>query len=117
MFTSTLRRFPHWIGLGLIAALACGLYLPFLGNPLVFDDWVFFSGSRFSYYATHPFDFFNTRNLPYFSLAITFIVWGDIQAHRIVSLALHLACSLALYKLLYDLLRLTPQSNRPGSVP
>jgi tetratricopeptide (TPR) repeat protein len=111
------KRFPHWVGLCLIVALACGLYLPFLGNPLIFDDWVFFGGSRFSYYATHPFDIFNLRNLPYFSLAITFIVSEGIQSHRIVSLALHLACSLALYKLLHDLMRLTLQSNRPGSVP
>lgn len=117
MSESTVSKFPRWIGVGLIVALACGLYLPFLGNPLVFDDWVFFSGRRFSYYATHPFDFFSIRNLPYFSLAITFIVWGDIQAHRIVSLALHLACSLALYKLLYDLLRLALRSNSPGSAP
>ncbi|MDP2240178.1 MAG: tetratricopeptide repeat protein [Burkholderiales bacterium] len=115
MPTSTLKRFPHLAGIGLIGVLACVLYLPFLGNPLVFDDWVFFSGSRFSYYATHPFDFFNTRNLPYFSLAFTYIVGGGIQWHRVVSLALHLACSLALYKLLYDLLRLTPHSNRASS--
>lgn len=117
MFASAFRRFPHWIGLCLIVALACGLYLPFLGNPLVFDDWTLFSGSGFSYYATHPFDFFNIRNLPYFSLAITFVVWGDITSQRILSLALHLACSLALYKLLYDLLRLAPQTNHPGSEP
>ena len=117
MFASAFRRCPHWIGLCLGVALVCGLYLPFLGNPLVFDDWTLFSGSGFSYYATHPFDFFNIRNLPYFSLAVTFIVWGDIPAQRTVSLALHLACSLALYKLLYDLLRLAPQTNRPGLVP
>ncbi len=117
MIANVAKRYPHIAATGVIVALACGLYLPFLGNPLVFDDWVFFGGSRFSYYATHPFDIFSLRSLPYFSLAITFIVWGEIQAHRIVSLVLHLACALALYKLLYDLLRLTLQSNRPGSVP
>lgn len=114
-FTSTFKRFPHLIGISLVVVLACALYLPFLGNPLVFDDWVFFSGSRFSYYATHPFDIFNLRVLPYFTLAFTYIVGGGIEWHRSVSLALHLACSLALYKLLYDVLRLTPLSNRPGS--
>ena len=106
------RRYPHWIGVVLIAGLACGLYWPFLGNPLVFDDWVFFSGYQFSYYATHPFGL-EVRLPPYFSLAITEVLIGGMQAHRIVSLAFHVACALALYKLTYDLLR----SVVPPSTP
>ena len=117
MIANVVKRYPHIVTTGVIVTLVCGLYLPFLGNPLIFDDWVFFGGSRFSYYATHPFDIFSLRNLPYFSLAITFIFWEGIRPHRIASLALHLACALALYRLLYDLVRLTLQSNRPGSVP
>ena len=109
---NVIGRFPHWVASGLIAGLACGLYWPFLGNPRVFDDWVFFSGYLFSYYATHPFGL-ELRLPPYFSLAITEVLVGGMRAHRIVSLALHAACALALYKLIYDLLRVVTQPNAP----
>lgn len=85
-----------------IAALAAALYLPFLGNPLVFDDRIFFSGRLFSYYATHPLGF-DLRLPGYFSLTITEVLWGGIAAQRVVSLVLHAACALALYRLLFDL--------------
>jgi tetratricopeptide (TPR) repeat protein len=104
-------RSMSWIGALPILALACALYLPFLGNPPIFDDWVFFNGWNFAYYATHPFDLFGIRSLPYFSLAFTFVVSSGMEPHRIVTLALHAACSLALYKLLYDLLRATLQAS------
>src|SRR5258706_485500 len=104
MISNLFARFPHWICPGIVAGLACVLYWPFLGNPRVFDDWVFFSGAGFSYYATHPFGL-AARVPPFFSLAITEIFLGSMQAHRIVSLVLHVACALALYKLMYELLR------------
>ena len=44
MIPNFARRYQYLIGASLIVALACALYLPFLGNPLVFDDWVFFGG-------------------------------------------------------------------------
>ena len=116
MSASTTRLFPHLIGAGLIVALACGLYLPFLGSPPVFDDAFLFSGERFSYYATHPFGL-ELRVPPYFSFAVTHVLSGRMEVHRIVSLALHFACSLALYKLLYDLLRVVRQSDRAGPEP
>jgi protein O-mannosyl-transferase len=112
MFASIIGRFRHWIAAALIAGLACGLYWPFLGSPRVFDDWVFFSGQSFSYYATHPFGF-ELRLPPYFSLAVTEVEIGSMVAHRIVSLAFHIACALAIYKLIHDLLRLP--ANRPES--
>src|SRR5947209_152043 len=112
MLASIIRRFPHWIAAGLIAGLACGLYWPFLGNPRVFDDWMFFSGQSFSYYATHPFGL-ELRLPPYFSLAVTEVEIGGVVAHRIVSLAFHITCALALYKLIYDLLRLVTPADRP----
>jgi tetratricopeptide (TPR) repeat protein len=87
-----------------IAALAAALYAPFLGNPLVFDDKIFFSGYRFSYYATHPLGL-DLRLPPYFSLTITHVLEGGIVAQRVVSLILHIGCALALYKLLLDLQR------------
>ena len=112
MIASAIRRFPHVIGVGLIMALACGLYWPFLGNPRVFDDWTFFSGFRFSYFATHPFGL-DLRLPPYFSLAVTEVLVGSTEAHRLVSLAFHIGCALALYKLIYDLLRTVSASDRP----
>jgi len=100
----TLHRHLAWVGAGLLIGLIAGLYGPFLANPKVFDDWVFFSGYRFSYYATHPFGL-DFRLPPNFSLAITEVLVGGIQAHRIVSLLFHAGCALALYKLIQDLLR------------
>ena len=99
-----LSRYPVLIGTGLIAALAGGLYLPFLANPPVFDDLGFFSGRLFAYYATHPLGL-ELRVPPYFSLAIVQVIWGSMAAHRIVGLAFHIACALALYKLIFDLQR------------
>src|SRR6267143_6170294 len=112
MLAGIVGRFPHWIAASLIARLACGLSGPFLGSPRVFDDWVFFSGQNFSYYATHPFGL-GLRLPPYFSLAITEVLIGDLRAHRIVSLAFHVGCALALYKLVYELLRAVSHPSRP----
>ena len=114
MLTNSVGRLWHWIGTALVAGLACGLYGPFLGSPRVFDDWVFFSGYNFSYYATHPFGL-ELRLPPYFSLAVTEVEIGGMVAHRIVSLAFHVACALALYKLTYDLLRLVTPADRRES--
>ena len=112
MLPSIIGRFRHWISASLVAGLACALYWPFLGSPRVFDDWVFFSGQNFSYYATHPFGL-ELRLPPYFSLAVTEVEIGGMFAHRIVSLAIHIACALTIYKLIYDLLRVP--ANRPES--
>ncbi len=98
------ERLAHAAAALAIAALAAGLYLPFLGNPLVFDDKVFFSGQRFAYYATHPLGL-DLRLPPYFSLTITHVLWESVVAQRLVSLILHVGCALALYKLLLDLQR------------
>lgn len=94
----------HLAGAAVIATLAAALYLPFLGNPLVFDDRIFFSGRLFSYYATHPLGL-DLRLPAYFSITMTEVLWGGIAAHRIVSLLLHVGCAVALYKLLFDLQR------------
>src|SRR5207245_7964173 len=112
MRASIFGRFRPWIAATLIAGFACGLYGPFLGSPRVFADWVFFSGQNFSYYATHPFGL-GLRLPPYFSLAVTEVEIGSMVAHRIVGLAFHIACSLAIYRLVHDLLRLP--ANRPES--
>lgn len=116
MLGSASVRFLHLIGAGLVVALAAGLYLPFLGNPLVFDDPFLFSGSRFAYYATHPLGF-ELRVPPYFSFAVTQVLSGRMEVHRAISLAFHVACSLALYKLIYDLFRAALHQDRLAPVP
>jgi tetratricopeptide (TPR) repeat protein len=97
-------RNRHLIAAGAIAVLAAALYLPFLGSPLVFDDRVFFTGQKFVYYATHPIGM-DLRLPGYFTLAATRVLWSGIEAQRILSLVFHIACALALYRLLYDLQR------------
>lgn len=89
---------------GVLVALGLALYLPFLGNPFVFDDQFFFFGRNFARYATTPLGM-ELRLPGYFSLAFVEVVWGGIRSHRLVSLALHLAVCLTLYKLILDLLR------------
>ncbi len=111
---SALSRFPVLAGIGLIVGLASSLYLPFLANPPVFDDFGFFSGRLFSYYAMHPFGL-ELRVPPYFSLAIVQVIWGSMEAHRILGLAFHIACSLALYKLIFDLQQYA--ARRAGAPP
>jgi protein O-mannosyl-transferase len=89
-----------------IAALAAALYLPFLDNPRVFDDVIFFSGRRFAYYATHPLGL-DLRLPPYFTLTATEMLWpGVVEAQRIIGLLLHVAVALALYRLLLELQRI-----------
>jgi tetratricopeptide (TPR) repeat protein len=84
-----------------VATAVAALYLPFLDNPLVFDDRIFFSGRLFEYYATHPLGL-DLRLPAYFSLAATQAVWGSLLAHRVVSLVLHVAVALLLYRFLLD---------------
>ena len=102
----------HLAGAGVIAALAVALYLPFLGNPWVFDDRIFFSGGPiFYYFATTPLGL-GLRLPPYFSLAATETLGGSMAVHRSISLLFHIACAIALYRLLYDLQRLAAQTGR-----
>ena len=100
---AAVSRFPHLVGAALIAALAGALYLPFLANPPVFDDFYFLWGQNFAYYATHPFGL-ELRVPPYFSMAVVQLAWwGHIEAHRIPTLAFHIACALVLYRLVFDI--------------
>jgi len=92
------RRAFGVIALALLAALSAALYAPYFHNPLLFDDRFFFSGRGFSHYAASPFGL-GIRIPAYFSLAIVETTIGGIQAHRITSLVLHVACAGALYAL------------------
>lgn len=114
-----MRRTGCWHvgGLVAIAIATTALYLPFLGNPLVFDDKIFFSGYRFSYYATNPLGF-DLRLPPYFTLAVTEVLWSRVlEAQRIVSLLLHVGVALVLYWLLVELQRAALPAAAPGDAP
>lgn len=103
----------HFAAICIVALLSCALYLPYLQNPLVFDDYVFFYSNQFAYFATHPIGL-RPRTPAYFSLAAIEVLSGHVEVHRLVSLALHVACSLALYGLARDLLRLAWQKGGAG---
>ena len=87
---------------GLIAAVAGALYLPFLGNPPVFDDRGLYSGYQFSEHASSPFGL-GLRYPAHFTFAFIEVMWGRIEAQRLVSLALHAGCGWALYALVREL--------------
>ena len=103
------------LGLCLLAALGSALYLPFLGNPLVFDDVLVASGSRHAEWASSPFAL-ALRQPAYFSLALVQVLWGSIQVHRLVSLLFHVACAFALYCAIRELQRCTA-SEAPQARP
>lgn len=89
--------------MGALALLAAALYAPFFGNPLVFDDHGLFTGSNFAARALSPFGLW-MRGPPIFSVALVEVLWGNVHAHRLVGLACHLGCVLALYGLIRALL-------------
>lgn len=101
-----------------VVALGCALYVPFLGNPMVFDDLPFFSSGSFAYYATTPLGL-NLRTLPYFTLAFPQVFWGyfppwhHADIHRMFSLGFHGLCALALWKLLHDFVQVVTTAH-PG---
>jgi protein O-mannosyl-transferase len=97
------RRWKLAIELAVIALLATALYAPFLGNPRVFDDRLFFSGQRLVDFATTPFGL-ETRLPAYFSLAFVEVLWPHMEAHRILSLVIHIACAWVLCRLAQRLL-------------
>src|SRR6478752_844737 len=90
------------VALCLIAVAACALYLPFMSNPLVFDDKGLFTGSRFSEYAGFPFGL-SPRWPPTFSIAFVYVAFGTIEAQRIVGALLHAAVGCAIFLLIREL--------------
>jgi hypothetical protein len=108
------KQCARYIGMVLIVAMAALLYLPFAANPPVFDDGFIYSGIGFAYYATHPLGL-GLRVPSYFSLAITQMLFASIFAHRLVSLALHIACALVLYKVISELTRVVLRSGSPAA--
>lgn len=96
-----IRFLPITLALS-IAILCAILYVPYLHNALVFDDKGLFNGLIYDYAYT-PLDF-RPRTFPYFSLGFIQVIFGSIEANRIVSLVLHILCSWMLFALLLSLL-------------
>jgi protein O-mannosyl-transferase len=92
------RHFALLAGCAVLAAVAM-LYLPFLSNPYVFDDRAHFIGTDFAKYASFPFGL-APRFPASFSVAFIEVLFGSVQAHRIVSLALHAGVACALFMLI-----------------
>src|SRR3954469_1764797 len=113
---SRLAGVGHWqlgaSALCIITAAVCALYLPFISNPLVFDDKGVFSGSHFADYASFPFGP-AVRFPAYFSLAFVYVIFGTVEAQRVVGLLLHAAVGFALFVLIRELLRRNSESKGP----
>src|SRR3954463_511234 len=116
-----MRRLPlaGWmnfaIAFGPVAALVCALYLPFVSNPFVFDDKGHFTGSRFAEYATSPFGFV-PRFPASFSVASIQVLFGSVEAHRIVSLLLHALVGYAVFLLVRALQRARAVEGAAGGI-
>ena len=99
------RLFSGWQAFGffVIALFASGLYIPYLQNPLVFDDVNIFHSARLTIAAITPWEL-GIRGLPYFTLGWVETQIGQIAAHRLFSLLLHILVSYQLFRLLDTLL-------------
>lgn len=97
------QRDRGWM-LSLFAAV-CIVYLPFLGNPFVFDDMNFFTREELDKYA-HAYFQFDLRWLPYASLAWTYAVFSDINTHffHLGNVLIHAGNVILLFYLLRHLL-------------
>lgn len=93
----------HAAGAALIAALTIWLYYPYLSNPLVFDDIGVFYTDILTTAAVTPWKI-GIRGLPYFTLGWVETEIGNLVAHRIVSLGLHIVVAYQMYRFLEELL-------------
>lgn len=102
-----------WIGA--VALTALMLYLPFVSNPLVFDDQALF-GAGLARFAITPLDL-APRTFPYFTIAVTEVLSGQsIVVHRILGIALHCSCALLLAMLVRSLLMSVTSGTPAGAI-
>lgn len=94
---------PNFLVILFVPLLCIVLYFPFLKNGIVFDDHGLFSSLVVYDYSYTPFDF-RPRTFPYFTLGFIQVLYGSIEANRIFSLILHIACASILFLLLTSLL-------------
>jgi tetratricopeptide (TPR) repeat protein len=88
----------------LLIALVCVVYLPFLGNPFVFDDLNFFKNEAAERYASSLFHF-DFRWLPYASLGWTYAIFSDVDTYfyHLGNMLLHISNVILLFYLLRQL--------------
>ncbi len=97
------QRDRGWV-LSLFAAV-CLVYLPFLGNPFIFDDLSFFSSTTIAYFTQAPFRL-ELRWLPYASLSWTYEIFSDALPHffHMGNVLLHAVNTILLFYLLRQLM-------------
>ncbi len=104
----------HDRGWVLSLLLAVGVvYLPFLGNPFVFDDIPFFAGGGAAHYGESGF-YFDLRWLPYASLGWTAALFSDVVPHffHLGNMLLHVANVILIFYLIRELMAaVIPESN------
>lgn len=96
-----------------VSAVAATLYGPYLENPFVFDDGNLFFTPRLTTAAVEPWELL-TRSLPYFTLGWVQTQFGTMEAHRLISLVLHILVAWQIYQLLKQLLLLDVGRNEPA---
>jgi tetratricopeptide (TPR) repeat protein len=101
-FNKTARyTYAAWVAvIGLFVSV---LYFPFLDNKLVFDDHLALPFGVLANAQT-PFSL-QPRTFPFFSLGFVQVLFGSIEAHRVVSLILHILCVSMLFAVLSALLQ------------
>ncbi len=93
------RALPFLIPLAVLL-----LYLPYIDNPLVFDDLYFFLPGNPERYVEEGFKL-RARWLSYYSHALTFVWFGDaVRWQRLGNLAINAGCGLLLYGFILRLL-------------
>lgn len=102
----------HLVVLLVLALAGAALYTPYLGNPFVFDDGNLFFSERLTTAAIEPW-LLITRSLPYFTLGWTQTQLGTMEAHRLISLLLHVLVGWQLYRLLRQMLLIDCQQAMP----
>jgi tetratricopeptide (TPR) repeat protein len=102
------------LAIAALAAIVAMLYLPFLSNPLFFDDRGIFSGYAFAHYAASPFGL-NARHPGYFTIAAVEIIFGTVEAQRAVGVVFHCATALALFFAIRALQRIWAPAPGPQS--
>ena len=106
-----LSRWQTWVAAGILLALACAVYVPYIGNALLFDDTTLFNGSTIYDYVFNVWHL-HARWISYASLAHTHMLSeGSIVANRVGNLLTHAASSVAVFVLIRQLLASFPRSN------
>lgn len=110
---ASVMRYLHQHDRGWVLALvgmACLVYLPYVGNPLVFDDLPFFS-SQISQFATSSFHL-DLRWFPYATLGWTWAFFVDSPVvYRLGNVFLHATNGVLLFYFLRQLLMLYSASG------